>query len=119
VTTATPRDAARALEARAEREQADLARRALELEGRVEEVARHLCVRFGARRVFLFGSLAWGGFHASSDVDLAVEGIAPDRLCEAATEASAAAERVVELFALEELPPSFRERITSEGRRLA
>ena len=69
--------------------------------------------------MYLFGSLAWGGFHEGSDVDLAVEGIAPDRPAQAATEASAAAHHVVELFALEDLPDAFRERVTSEGRRLA
>jgi len=32
---------------------------------------------WGARRVVLFGSLATGGFRASSDIDLVVEGLAP------------------------------------------
>lgn len=34
--------------------------------------------RFGARRVILFGSIAGqGGWHAESDIDLAVEGLPP------------------------------------------
>jgi hypothetical protein len=34
----------------------------------------------GARRAWLFGSLAWGrGYEPSSDIDIAVEGIPPDR----------------------------------------
>ena len=42
------------------------------------QAARPLKERFGAKRVIVFGSLAHGAwFHARSDIDLAVEGIAP------------------------------------------
>lgn len=43
---------------------------------RIQEVARALKTRFGARRVVLFGSLAHQAWFAQdSDVDLAVEGL--------------------------------------------
>jgi predicted nucleotidyltransferase len=41
-----------------------------------KECARILCEEFGAKRVYLFGSLTDGTFHESSDIDLAVEGLA-------------------------------------------
>lgn len=43
--------------------------------------ARLLVDRFGAERVYLFGSLARGHrLHKRSDIDLAVEGLAPGRV---------------------------------------
>lgn len=48
------------------------------LVARAQEAAKALKKEYGALRVVLFGSLAhraW--FHASSDIDLAVEGLAP------------------------------------------
>ena len=42
--------------------------------------AEHLRGRFGVTRVILFGSLARGEFHSTSDIDLAVEGLPPDQL---------------------------------------
>ena len=46
---------------------------------RLREAARMLKRRFGVRRVTLFGSLASGAWStASSDVDLAIEGISAD-----------------------------------------
>lgn len=66
-------------------------------------------------RTFLIGSLAWGGFGVGSDVDLVVEGI------DAAAASRLAAHLIRELpvmpqvLRLEELPPSFRERVLTEG----
>ncbi|NLG84639.1 MAG: nucleotidyltransferase domain-containing protein [Firmicutes bacterium] len=37
-------------------------------------VAELLKNKYGARAVFLYGSLAWGGFHEASDIDLLVQG---------------------------------------------
>ena len=49
------------------------------LRGRVNKAAGALKGEFGARRVFLFGSLAHSGWFADdSDVDLVVEGLSPD-----------------------------------------
>ena len=47
--------------------------------GAAEACRRLLKERFGARRVILFGSLAGQGpWHGRSDIDLAVQGLAPD-----------------------------------------
>lgn len=47
-----------------------------QLLARIREAAGQLKKRFGAKRVFLFGSLAHGAWYRpTSDVDLAVEGV--------------------------------------------
>ncbi|MGM0574403.1 MAG: nucleotidyltransferase family protein [Myxococcota bacterium] len=117
--SATPRDAARALMARAERELRARDARAEELRRRLPEAAARLRDEYGARRVILFGSLAWGGVHASSDVDLAVEGVPYSRRGEAMYDLGRLFDAVVEVFLLEELPPDFRRRIETEGEVLA
>jgi predicted nucleotidyltransferase len=116
--SATPEIAARTLLARAEAEHAALAARVDELRSRLPDVARLLRERFGARRVVLFGSLAWGGFHAGSDVDIAVEGLGERALADAMTAASAAAGCTVELFDLDRMPEGFRRRVLEQGEAL-
>jgi predicted nucleotidyltransferase len=69
-------DAWRARWARDAAKTAALADRA---RGLVPRLAEHLRVRHGAVRVWLFGSLAWGGFTPGSDIDLAAEGLPPGR----------------------------------------
>lgn len=115
----SPKRAAQALVARAAQEQAELERRRGEILSRVPSIVRILRERFGAARAVLFGSLVWGGFHDRSDVDLAVEGLAAERVGEAMAEASERAGCVVEIFRLEDLSRSFRERILSAGEPIA
>jgi len=55
-----------------ERDRLALERRARAL---LPALARHLVERYGARRVWLFGSLVEGGFDMGSDIDLAAEGL--------------------------------------------
>lgn len=45
--------------------------------------AQKLVEEFGATRVYLFGSLAEGRFRLASDIDLAVEGLAPEKFFKA------------------------------------
>ncbi|MBN2358145.1 MAG: nucleotidyltransferase domain-containing protein [Deltaproteobacteria bacterium] len=68
------------------------AQRAAAARAKLPAVVRLLVEDFGARRVVLFGSLAAGGFHEDSDIDLLVEGIAPERWYEADARAAAAAD---------------------------
>lgn len=74
--------------------------------------------RFGARRVRVFGSLPTPWFHKRSDIDLAVEGIPPERRGEAeAAIADLAPEFHVDLVLVEEIhdAPRLLRRIEEEG----
>jgi len=52
-------------------------REAERLRAKAVELAQLLGKQFGVRRVYLFGSLARGDLREGSDIDLAVEGLAP------------------------------------------
>ncbi|MEK6607112.1 MAG: nucleotidyltransferase domain-containing protein [Myxococcota bacterium] len=104
-------------------------REAARLAGEAEERARVLALppaaanalvrEFGVRRVVAFGSLVWSErFHSRSDVDLAVEGIAPDRFFEAWSRLERLVGRSIDLIALESCPELLRARILREGRAL-
>ncbi|GMV43809.1 MAG: hypothetical protein AMXMBFR64_55250 [Myxococcales bacterium] len=110
-----PEEAARALTERAGRGALELSARRDELRGSAGQAVELLRSRFGATRVILFGSLAWEGFHAGSDVDLAAEGIPPEIADRAEAEVARLLCHPVELFRLEELPESFRLRVLTEG----
>ncbi len=80
--------------------------------------ARLLKERFGARRVRVFGSLPTPWFQEGSDIDLAVEGIPPERLGEAeAALAELAPDFRVDLVPIEEIQdaPRLLRRIEEEG----
>ncbi len=66
-----------AWKSRWEADRAEDLRLAREARSLVPRLADHLRKAHGARRVFLFGSLAEGRFHRGSDIDLAAEGLAP------------------------------------------
>jgi predicted nucleotidyltransferase len=114
----TPEAAARALVERATVEHQQLEQRRQANLASLPAAARALRAAYGARRVVLFGSLAWGGFHWRSDVDLAVAGVPADLVGRAMAEASRIAGVTVELFDLDALPESFRARILAEGTEL-
>jgi len=80
--------------------------------------ARRLLVELGAGRVFLFGSLAAGTPTATSDVDLAVEGLPATALFDAAAELMHLFGTNVDLLRLEEASGSLREVVLAEGREL-
>lgn len=81
------------------------------------QLTRHLVQRFGARRVWVFGSLVEGGFHERSDIDLAVEGLPPGAaLFRAAVELDEMASPFdVDLVPLEDARPAMRARIFERG----
>mgnify|MGYP001590601343 CR=1 FL=1 len=74
--------------------------------------------RFGARRVYLFGSLAWGEPHEGSDIDLAVEGVPSGDRSACAAALNMALPLPVDVLSLEELPEPFRRRIAEHGVRV-
>jgi predicted nucleotidyltransferase len=82
-----------------------------------EACKRLLRERFGARRVILFGSLAGQApWHAQSDVDLAVEGLAPTAFFDAYSACRDLLPQGAELdlVALEKVSPEMRARILGE-----
>lgn len=102
--------------------QQDLRKRAQSAREAAEVCARLLVERYGARRVYLFGSLLdRKRFHQLSDVDLAVEGLGPGRLYwRALAEVWEHLPRGIELnlIPLEESRPELVARILKEGELL-
>lgn len=73
----------------------------------------------GARRVVLFGSLATGRFGPGSDIDLAVEGLAPGTVIDVGVALEPLAGRFqLDLVRLEALPDGFRARVERDGMTL-
>jgi predicted nucleotidyltransferase len=106
----TERSAAQLEARRAERSRVERA---------LPEPARILAERFGARRVLVFGSLARAeGWDEHSDVDIAVEGVAPRRFFEAWALVERLVGRALDLVALEGAEESLRQRVVREGKVL-
>jgi predicted nucleotidyltransferase len=84
-----------------------------------ERIATMLRTEFNATQVWVFGSVVRPWFHEESDLDLAVEGIAPSRQAEAQECVAALATVSVDLVFLEEAPLTLRERILTDGDALA
>lgn len=77
--------------------------------------ARLLVDEFGVRRVVAFGSLVWGRFRRDSDVDLAVEGLPPDRFFRADFRLASELPVPIDLKPFEDCLPHLRQRIDEEG----
>ena len=90
-------------------------RRARILE-RLPEAARILRDEFGAQRVLVFGSVDAPWFGERSDVDLAVEGLAPSQVHAAERRIARLLETAVDLVRLEEMADSFCRAVEQEGR---
>lgn len=90
---------------------------------RLREQARRgaevLVGELGAKRVWLFGSLAWGEPHGASDVDLLVEGLPRGDAGTAESRLEAIIDGPFDLVLMEEAPPGLAERVLREGRLLA
>lgn len=89
--------------------------RATELRRLAEEAARILADRHDVRRVWLFGSLAWGEPHGGTDVDLLVEGLAGERAGAAAVDVERIVGASVDLVRVEHAAPDLVERAKREG----
>ncbi len=77
--------------------------------------ARVLKERFGARRVRLFGSLARQDAVEGFDIDLAVEGIAPERFFAACAAADQVVSLRLDVIDVKEAPPLLARRIEQDG----
>jgi predicted nucleotidyltransferase len=72
--------------------------------------------KYGVRRVILFGSLCREGrFHRGSDIDLAVEGLPPQKFFRAGADLMMALDWPVDLKPLEEVDDFFRQMILKQG----
>ncbi len=81
--------------------------------------ARILADRYDVNRVILFGSLAWPRpFRRESDIDLAVEGLAPEHFFRADAELAREIPFPIDLKLLSDCPPALLDRIEREGRVL-
>ena len=85
---------------------------------RLADPAAVLLRACGARRVWVVGSLAWGGLHARSDLDLAVEGLPPERWSEAREALWDLAGEPVDLIPLEAAAATLRARVLDAGREV-
>jgi predicted nucleotidyltransferase len=116
--TVTATQVAAALRRREERGRIAAGERAADLVARLPEARRILMERYGARTVVLFGSLAAGEPRAHSDVDLAIEGVAPELYFAALADVTTALGCAVDLVRTETAPASLLARIADEGRAL-
>jgi predicted nucleotidyltransferase len=66
-------------------------------------------------RGWLIGSLSRGDFGAASDVDVVVEGLSAEDFAALWADLAQRLDATVDLLRLEELPPSFRDRVLREG----
>ena len=81
------------------------------------ECAALLVEKFGAQKVYLFGSLREGSFHLGSDIDLAVEGLEPRLYFKALSKVyDVSGGFEVDLVPLEDC--KFRETVLREGKLL-
>lgn len=70
---------------------------------------------FHATRVYLFGSLTRGSARETSDIDLAVEGLDPQRYREACARLEHATAVPVDLIDLADAPKTLIQRVQEEG----
>lgn len=97
---------------------AAIATRRAFVEAKLPQVAELLRARFGATRIWLFGSYVVGTLHPDSDVDLAVEGVPATGIDRAHAEIEAILDGVVDLVDFGSAPTSLRSRMEAEGRSL-
>jgi predicted nucleotidyltransferase len=93
----------------------DRARWTKEARSRLPDLVRILHQEFNARRIILFGSLARDDVREDSDIDLAVDGLAPRDYWRALDRLISTAGRAVDLVPLEGAPESLRDRLAREG----
>lgn len=92
--------------------------RAQEARRTLDPMIRVLTCEFGATQIILFGSLVRGGFHQTSDIDLAVAGIEPGSFYQALAAVNNISSRWVDLKPLESLSPHFYQRVIETGEEL-
>ncbi|MDV3001969.1 MAG: hypothetical protein N5P05_003575 [Chroococcopsis gigantea SAG 12.99] len=89
-----------------------LAQRARE---ELKSVIDYLKENFPVTKIILFGSLVKGKFCETSDIDLAVEGIPPEKYFQVLNTINSMSDRLIDLKPLESLDPHFLKRVLQTG----
>jgi predicted nucleotidyltransferase len=99
------------------RHRVELARAALEQSETRHRVNAELASLELSERCWLIGSLVWGGFDESSDVDIVIDGLNIEDHARIWAHLTRRLSRRVDLLRLEDLPEDFRSRVMTEGLR--
>lgn len=84
------------------------------------KIARFLKEKYGAEKVYLYGSLAWGNFQAHSDIDLFVCGLKADHYWKMQLQVEElAAPFAVSVVCDDEAYPSLKKKVLERGLLLA
>ena len=79
------------------------------------QMALEILKENGAKRVFMYGSEVKGKHHRFSDIDLACEGITPDKFFKVFGRLLSIIERRIDLVDIRDVKETFRKRIEREG----
>jgi len=112
--TATPREFLAAREAR----RLEQVRSRLEVVRAALPAAARALAALGARRIWVFGSVADGTFEDGSDLDLAVEGLPPDAFLPARVAVTDLLPVELDLVELERAPAPLRAWILADGEEI-
>ncbi|MBE9064712.1 nucleotidyltransferase family protein [cf. Phormidesmis sp. LEGE 11477] len=82
----------------------------------VQIVASVLREQFHATKIIVFGSLVKNKFGRGSDIDIAAEGMEPNRFFLALSTVNRHSKREIDLKPMEALDPHFRKRVIETGR---
>jgi predicted nucleotidyltransferase len=81
-------------------------------------IVKSILLRYGARKIIVYGSVARGDYRADSDIDICCEGIPPEYYFRALAECMMAMQRHVSVLDFASLHGYFKERIVREGKIL-
>ena len=95
-------------------------RRSRQEQARTEawKLAAELRQRFVFHRLYLIGSLAKGRFGSQSDIDLVIQGLAPESFFKGYAFLLKESRFPIDLKPFEDLPPEEQSRIVQEGKSL-
>jgi uncharacterized protein len=113
--TVSPADAVAVLGERLKRSQVEAREKARELRQLLPALVDILVREFRVTRVVLFGSLVMGLAHPDADIDLAVEGLAPEQYFRALVRCDEVADCHVDLVPLEEVGSELLRIIEAQG----
>jgi predicted nucleotidyltransferase len=81
----------------------------------LEPIIDYLKENFPVTKIILFGSLVKGKFCETSDIDLAVDGIPPEKYFQVLNTVNSMSDRLIDLKPLEALEAHFLKRVLETG----